>query len=565
MKPVPRLIAAAIGAALLVAAPAPGARAQSPAPTLQSIPLDFLTGSAPARETRPFALAGLTWNDPAAALGTTVEIRARAAATGDWSAWQELEADGRSPAEAGSADDAGRGRTDPLWFGMSDAVQVRGSGGATPAGLRLDLINPDVDVPAAGSSTTPEARAAAALPSRPIPNLLTRAQWGANEAIVKEAPQYTPGVKVVFVHHTATSNNYSCADSASIVRGIEAYHVRSNGWNDIGYNFLVDKCGRLFEGRRGGVTRAVLGAHTLGFNTYSSAIAVIGNYDARSAPSRVRQVIAQVAAYKLGGYGISPLGKSVMISSGSDRYPRGTRVALNRISGHRDTGRTTCPGGALYGQLASIRQVAGAAPVGLRVAKMAGATAYGPTYYTRGVVRPYWALSTPSSMMNRFDVYVDGRLYTSGRNTTRAAVLRLAAGRHSVGVVAVHLSGRTSRIVRTVMVDVTPPKFVMGPALVLRPGSLNGSVPVRIGWGLGDPSGVRFQGLSSPRPVVLGTAVRTYNTIAAPGRATLWAVKATDRAGNTAVGTVRRTPTVLSDAAGTRTGRWVTLRNPRYL
>ena len=558
MKLVPGLTAAAAGVALLIGAPAPRALGQGPDPALQSIPIDSLARSAAVRETRPFALAGVTWDDPAVSLSGTVALRARAATSGKWSAWQVLESDGRSPAEAGTVDGAGRGRTDPLWFGTSDAVEARTTGGALPAGLRLDLINPDAEAPAVSSR-------AAAVPARPIPNLVTRAEWGANEKIVENPPEYTPSVRVMFVHHTATANDYSCADSAAIVRGIEAYHVRSNGWNDIGYNFLVDKCGTLFEGRKGGVTRAVLGAHTLGFNSYSSAIAVIGNYDGKSAPSAVRQVVAQVAAYKLGTYRNPPLGKSAMISSGSDRYPRGTRVVLNRISGHRDTGRTTCPGDALYGQLASIRRVAGAAPAGLRMAKVAGATAYGPVYYTRGVIRPYWALSTSTSMLNRFDVYVDGWLYTSGRNTARAAVLRLAAGRHSVGIVAVHLNGRTSRLVRTVTVDVTPPKFVMGPALVLRAGSLNGSVPVRIGWGLGDPSGIRFQGLTSPRPVVFGTSVRSYNTIAPPGVARTWAVKAVDKAGNTAVGTVRRTPFVLSDAAGTRTGSWATLRNPRYL
>src|SRR5690606_17772143 len=100
-----------------------------------------------------------------------------------------------------------------------------------------------------------------------------------------------PDVQVMFVHHTAGTNSYSCRDSARIVRGIQGYHVRGNGWNDIGYNFLVDKCGNLFEGRKGGVNRAVLGAHTMGFNSHSSAVAVLGNYNARTVPAVVRTAI----------------------------------------------------------------------------------------------------------------------------------------------------------------------------------------------------------------------------------------------------------------------------------
>jgi hypothetical protein len=106
---------------------------------------------------------------------------------------------------------------------------------------------------------------------------------------------------------------------------------------------------------------------------------------------------------------------------------------------------------------------------------------------------------------------------------------------------------------------------VMGPALVLRTGSLNGSVPVRLGWGLGDPSGLRALAMTSPRPVVFGVSTQSYNTAAAPNAATTWAIKAIDRAGNTAVASVARTPVILSDAGAARTGRWVTLRNPHYL
>ncbi|NEE56010.1 N-acetylmuramoyl-L-alanine amidase, partial [Streptomyces sp. SID8455] len=83
-------------------------------------------------------------------------------------------------------------------------------------------------------------------------------------------------VKAVFVHHTTQTNSYSCADSPAMVRALHTYHVKSNGWKDLGYNFVVDKCGTIFEGRKGGVDRAVMGAHTYGFNRDTAGIAVMG-------------------------------------------------------------------------------------------------------------------------------------------------------------------------------------------------------------------------------------------------------------------------------------------------
>ena len=556
MTLVPKVTAAVV---LMTVLSVPNPALAAEAPVLQTLPIGVANRAAAAPETRPFALVGATWDDPATGLATTITVRTRSAATGRWSAWQSLESDGRSPAEPGSADSFGRGRTDPVWVDTSDAVEAHTTDGVLPRGLRLDLINPDTRRIETGVARK------AALPPRPIPRYVSRAGWGADESIVKNAPEYTPSVRAFFVHHTATANNYRCADSARIVRGIEAYHVKSNGWNDIGYNFLVDKCGTLFEGRKGGATRPVLGAHTLGFNSYSSAIAVIGNYDGVGAPATVRNVVAQVAAYKLGLYRVPPIGRSALISSGSDLFPRGTKVVLNRISGHRDTNETTCPGGSLYRQLPAIRRVAGAAPAGLRMRAVYGAVAGGSVYYARGAIRVHWGLATPTTMMSRFDVYVDGKHVTSASNAGRIALLRMRPGRHTVTVLAIHLSGRTTRLTRTVVVDATPPRFVSGPSLILRPGSLNGSVPVRLGWGVGDPSGLRTLALTSPRPVFFGVGRRTFDTVAVPNAARTWAIKAVDRPGNTTVGKIVRTPSMVNDATAAHSGRWATVRNPLYL
>ena len=141
------------------------------------------------------------------------------------------------------------------------------------------------------------------------------------------------------------SNSYTRAQSASIVRGIQRYHVLGNGWDDIGYNFLVDKYGQIFEGRFGGVDRNVVGAHAQGFNTGSVGVALIGNYDAtRRQPPREQR--ARRASSRGGSTSRTSIRSRASTGArrGNPRFPAGRAVTLRTISGHRDTGFTTCPG-----------------------------------------------------------------------------------------------------------------------------------------------------------------------------------------------------------------------------
>src|SRR5258705_92285 len=126
------------------------------------------------------------------------------------------------------------------------------------------------------------------VPLHGSPPLIGREAWGANEAIRRAPPSYAPSVQFGLVHHTAGSNSYTASQSAAIVRGIEVYHVKGNGWNDIGYNFLVDKYGQVFEGRYGGVDKNVIGAHAEGFNTGSAGVAVLGTYGSAAPPAGAR-------------------------------------------------------------------------------------------------------------------------------------------------------------------------------------------------------------------------------------------------------------------------------------
>lgn len=194
------------------------------------------------------------------------------------------------------------------------------------------------------------------------PPITTRAQWGADESKVEEPSYYHDGVQAVFVHHTTDANGYSCAQSPAIMRSIMAFHIDGNGWNDIGYNFVVDKCGTIFEGRSGGIDLPVYGAHTYGFNGYSTGVAVIGGFHLEDGhPSaRINQAIARLAAYKLGQYGGDPEGTVTLEAQGDTGvYDKGDMATLHTVSGHRDGYNTACPGESLYEQLPAIRDFAG--------------------------------------------------------------------------------------------------------------------------------------------------------------------------------------------------------------
>ncbi|MGV9879099.1 peptidoglycan recognition protein family protein [Streptomyces sp. NPDC003006] len=189
----------------------------------------------------------------------------------------------------------------------------------------------------------------------PRPRIITRKGWGADERIRERGFAYSKTVKAAFVHHSASGNNYRCSQAASVLRSIYRYHVKSSGWRDLGYNFAIDKCGNIYEGRAGGVAKPVLGAHTRGFNVNSTGIAVLGSYSSANPPKAAVDAIARLTAWKLGLYGADPSGTTHLTSGGGNLYKKGTNVRLQVISGHRDGFATDCPGSRLYGKLDTIR------------------------------------------------------------------------------------------------------------------------------------------------------------------------------------------------------------------
>ncbi|MGV9688170.1 peptidoglycan recognition protein family protein [Streptomyces sp. NPDC003444] len=211
--------------------------------------------------------------------------------------------------------------------------------------------------PASGSEAQEpaQAQAAAAPYIGPRPAIVTRKGWGADESIREKTFVYTNTIKAAFVHHSATGNNYTCAQAPSVLRSIYRYHVLSSGWRDFGYNFAVDKCGNIYEGRAGGVDKPVLGAHTLGFNTSTMGIAVLGTFSKTAPPAASVTAVARLTAWKLGLHGINPKGTVTLTSGGGNLYAKGTKVKFHAIAGHRDGFATDCPGSLLYGKLGTAR------------------------------------------------------------------------------------------------------------------------------------------------------------------------------------------------------------------
>jgi hypothetical protein len=285
---------------------------------------------------------------------------------------QSVVLDPEGGADPGTAEyRRGAGGSTFLWAGTSRCIRI--SLDLRPrtsvAGLRVVFVNSSGT--SAGPRTGPPEQgpvavgAATALPSADArtaqPRIITREQWGANPRLMNCTPDVADFLDVGFVHHTAGSNAYTRSQADDVVRGVYAYHTQGRGWCDIGYNFLVDRYGDIFEGRSGGITENVIGAAQMGFNTGAFSVSLMGTFDVSRPPAATIRSLERVLAWRLDVAHVNPLGYAEMTSGGGSttRYRKGTVVRLHVISGHRDTGLTACPGGGTYRMLPSIRRAVG--------------------------------------------------------------------------------------------------------------------------------------------------------------------------------------------------------------
>ena len=163
------------------------------------------------------------------------------------------------------------------------------------------------------------------------PTIYSRAQWGADESIRNKSALRYGTISGGFVHHTVNANDYTEAQVPALLRSIYAYHVKSRGWSDIGYNFLVDRFGRIWEGRYGGIDKPVVGAHTLNYNDYSFAMSAIGNFDTVQPPDVMLRAYGQLFAWKLSLHGVNPASTSQKI--GRRHVPGDQRPPRRRLDG----------------------------------------------------------------------------------------------------------------------------------------------------------------------------------------------------------------------------------------
>lgn len=309
-----------------------------------------------------FSVMGVTWDAGSVPAGDVI-VQVRVRQDGSWTAWTALPVMDEGP-DAGTAEFSAakpRAGTAPLISAGAEGVQVRvdGAEGEAPQDLQVELVDP-------GTSRADDTVSNLALPpasaeaAAGAPRVITREQWGADESLTSGTPRVNQMVKSVVVHHTAGSNSYSAAEAVREIRGIYAYHTKSLGWADIGYNLLVDRFGNVYEGRRGSITAAVQGAHAGGFNKDTYGIAVMGNFDVARPPAAAVSALGRAVGWKLGQYGLGAYDTNRLVSAGggTSKFSAGTVVTVNAVAAHRDVGNTACPGRYLFSQLSSVRSIA---------------------------------------------------------------------------------------------------------------------------------------------------------------------------------------------------------------
>lgn len=330
-------------------------------------------------------------------------------------------ADGRTfgPASVVTHDEVGEGRGNGETYGtVTPAAGARWVRITSDRPLaRLTVLALDSSANAGLAFSPPAARAAVAQPA-----VITRAGWGANESYrfnadgtQKWIPAFYPVQKLV-VHHTAGKN--ADPDPAATIRSIYYYHAITQGWGDIGYNFLVDESGRVYEGRYSRPYAAgesptgedangngVTAAHVQGYNSGTVGIALLGTLTNVDATAAARDAVERMLAWKADRHGIDALGSSLYTNP-----VNGTQRTFANIAGHRDLAATECPGGSFYSTLPALRQavanrIAGSGSGGTEATAPGAPTLSASTGKGKGVSLSWTVPSSGGSAITAYEVY----------------------------------------------------------------------------------------------------------------------------------------------------------------
>lgn len=299
----------------------------------------------------------------------SVAVRGRGM-DGTWQEWKVLESeskdggpDGTERVEAQTISEEGieaLKTIDPNWVGeressvivVDNAVELETKVvSGNPQNIRVAAIDTR-NGPRRLEVVKDEAKPAGAIGGlSPQPHVIPRSQWGANEGLRRGNPEFA-SINRIIVHHTDTKN--ADPDPAATVRAIYQWHTQGNGWNDIGYNFLIDQNGRIYEGRKARdysygeiadgestLRQGVIGAHAFNSNTGSVGIAMLGNFTSSAPNAATQDALVRLIAWK------------------ADRHNIDT-MAPGRLIGHRDVYQTSCPGNVAHSLLGQWRQRAAA-------------------------------------------------------------------------------------------------------------------------------------------------------------------------------------------------------------
>ena len=411
--------AAAAGAGLL-AGPASVLARETAGGAVFSCGLAAVDGVSPVVAAgRRFVVAGVRWTGPAA---VRIEVRARAAG-GRWSPWAVASVRGHGPdLPAGGRPAGGGGRSalrgaassrhvgEPVWFGPADEVQLRTS--AALRAVRIQFVAASAvagqlrgavaerspaaagasagGLPASAGSPAATSAAAAGLPlAQPIlpagagqPPIIARSAWAGRSHGPAAGPYYG-AVRLAFVHHSDGPNGYAAGEVPAMILAIYLFHRLTRGWLDIGYNFVIDAFGRIWEARAGGIDEPVIGAHAGGYNAVSTGICMLGTFSSRLPTPAAMNALERLLAWKLSLHGVPILGTVRVEVDPVDAYNTpfrpGQLVRLPRVAGHRDGDSTDCPGTDLYAQLPAVRaRVDGLAGVPAKLTLAAAETGVGP-------------------------------------------------------------------------------------------------------------------------------------------------------------------------------------------
>ncbi|HKY15592.1 MAG TPA: N-acetylmuramoyl-L-alanine amidase [Microthrixaceae bacterium] len=352
-------------------------------------------------DVEPFTTIGVRFTEVPA---EPVFARVRDVA-GDWGDWRELPVSADEGPDPGSSErrDATAQHGDavssePMWVRDADGFEINAPSAAT-ADAKVVLVR-EVHRRAVVEST-PLAGAYAPPPF----GVHSRGEWGARPAA---SVSLGSTVRLAVVHHSVTSNAYSSADVPGQIRAVQNFHMDGNGWSDIGYNFVVDKFGGIWEGRQGGIAEPVIGAHSAGFNTNSVGVMVLGDYTSATITPAAREAVAQIIGWKLFLHNNDPLGRVDIVSGGSTSIPAGVTVNLPRVVGHRDVGSTACPG-SIYQELDWLRVRAQEWTNALRAYSVPFGTLDALTQGAGSVTAQGWAIDPDVAGAARVALSVGGR------------------------------------------------------------------------------------------------------------------------------------------------------------